>query len=98
MRRYHRSAGIHFEISKPKLKWTFKYNLLIFGAAITISGCQSSNIANYDISARNSDLNAETKVVYDPQTTASWNPHIGTSAHICSPSGFGRQSRCFLRT
>lgn len=72
----------------------------IFIAMITtlsVSGCQTSETSNHTFSTSKSASREKTNIAYNFDASANWNPYIGNSSHICSPSGFGRQSHCFLR-
>lgn len=90
----------------------FPYTFLIFGVALAISGCQYFNFgqptafsASQSGSAALINLKpnrvaqkaAQTRAVPAAATSVSANPYFGNAAHICSPSGFGQQSHCFLR-
>lgn len=97
------SSSHFFPLSK------FLYSFLIFGPALAISGCQYFNFgqptafnASQSGSAALVNLKpnrvAQTRTAPAPITIVSANPYFGNAAHICSPSGFGQQSHCFLRS
>ncbi|RUT96547.1 hypothetical protein EOD23_30355 [Mesorhizobium sp. USDA-HM6] len=84
------------------------YSSLIFSTVLAVSGCQYFNFgqptafsASQSGSAALVNLKpnrvAQTRTVSAPITSVSVNPYFGNAAHICSPSGFGQQSHCFLR-
>ncbi|MDX8480373.1 hypothetical protein RFN28_18170 [Mesorhizobium sp. VK24D] len=86
----------------------FLYRFMIFGTILAISGCQyfnSGQTAAFSVSQSGSaalvnlkpDRIAPTRTAPAPITSVSANPHFGSAAYICSPSGFGQQSHCFLR-
>ncbi len=78
---------------------------LTIGMLLAVTGCQQSATDGTMslTSPRNGgtsphglspDRNIETISVTGPTPL---NPQIGSSVYICSPSGFGQQSQCFLR-
>ncbi|WP_192256398.1 hypothetical protein [Mesorhizobium silamurunense] len=86
----------------------FLYTFFVLGTALAISGCQYFNFGQPSaFSASQSGSAAlinlkpnrvvQTRTSPVAVTSVSANPYFGNAAHICSPSGFGQQSHCFLR-
>lgn len=86
----------------------FLYTLFALGTVLAVSGCQYFNFGQpWAFSASQSGSAAlinlkpnrviQTRTAPVAVTSVSANPYFGNAAHICSPSGFGQQSHCFLR-
>ncbi len=58
-----------------------------------------ANVAGYpDFIARNKSLAQRNETIKAEPASFSGNPYLGRAPYICTPSGFGRTSSCFLRS
>jgi hypothetical protein len=61
---------------------------------MAFSASQTGNAALINLK---SNQVVRTKIVPHTTTSVSINPYFGNASHVCGPSGFGQQSRCFMR-
>ncbi|CAN7766093.1 hypothetical protein [Mesorhizobium sp. LjNodule214] len=86
----------------------FVYRALVLGSLLATSGCQyfmSGGLFSFNSSQTGSAAlvsvkpypKIQNRPVARPISKVRMNPYLGAAAHICSPSGFGQQSHCFMR-
>lgn len=97
MYKYHHNEGGSFILLFSSMAIKTKYIIPLLCTFFAISGCQTSSTVNHNLSAVKYDPKSKTNISYNFGSATNWNPYLGNSSHICSPSGFGRQSHCFLR-